>query len=100
MISGNAKSRLRAAFLLGRTMATNRTHTVILSPRQEEVYLLIVVEGLDTGRIAEKMGISYTTVKNLKRHVMDKKGVDSSLELAVQYYRQGIPRMLGKGAKR
>ncbi len=52
----------------------------LLSPRQREVCALIV-EGLTSREIAERLQITVHTVKAHRAEIMDRMGVDSIAEL-------------------
>ena len=52
-----------------------------LTEREKEV-MMLVVEGLTSKEIAERIGISYRTVENHRARVMNKTGSSNMLELA------------------
>jgi RNA polymerase sigma factor (sigma-70 family) len=43
-----------------------------LAPREREVYKLIFLEHMSTKGISDKLGISESTVRNIKKNIMDK----------------------------
>jgi len=55
--------------------------TSTLSPRQREIAGL-VAEGLRESEIAERLGISISTVKIHKQHIYQKLGARNAVEMA------------------
>ena len=60
-----------------------------LTPRELEV-LAGMTEGLTNRRIAERLGISYETVKEHVQHILRKVGVDDRTQAAVWAVRQSL----------
>lgn len=73
----------RQAVALFRKFAPKKTDTGALSDREQEI-LSLLVQGLNNEEIAEKLFISYTTVKNHLRHIYEKMHVHSKPELLVK----------------
>lgn len=59
-----------------------------MTVRQREVYMLIVESGLDDLSISEQLGMAYSTEKMHVRALRNELGVDSRLQMAVQYWRK------------
>jgi len=74
-IERHTQTRAEAAEL-----ARLRERLDALTPREREV-MSLVVAGLLNKQIAKRLGITETTVKLHRRHVMEKTGVDSVAEL-------------------
>lgn len=64
-----------------------------LAPRQMEIAVL-AAKGFNDREIADMLGVSAKTVSPLRHKAMEKVGVDSIAQLAVQAYRGGL---LGDG---
>jgi DNA-binding NarL/FixJ family response regulator len=60
-----------------------------LSPREREVWALLV-QGLSSAEIAERLVISVRTVESHRQHVMEKLDVHSMAELVKRALREGI----------
>ena len=63
-----------------------------LSPREKEIVELLAM-GLSGKDIANKLQISYTTVRNTLTSVYGKLNIDHSGQLIVAYYLNEIPNM-------
>lgn len=57
-----------------------RTRSVPLTPREEDV-LLLLAEGLRNEEIARRLGIEDSTVKKHRQNIRDKTGCDTPVEL-------------------
>jgi two-component system, NarL family, nitrate/nitrite response regulator NarL len=57
-----------------------------LTPREREV-IALVAEGLSNKQIAQRLSISDTTTKNHVHNILDKLGLQSRSQMAVQYIR-------------
>ncbi len=57
-----------------------------LTPREREVYLLVVEEAMTYKDIARRLGIGIETVRRHLANVKDKTGMTTCLELAVRHY--------------
>jgi DNA-binding CsgD family transcriptional regulator len=57
-----------------------------LTPREREVYLLVVEEAMTYKDIARRLGIGLETVRRHLANVKDKTGMTTCLELAVRHY--------------
>ena len=66
-----------------------RRLAAFLTPREREC-LVLLVEGLDTGGIATKLGVSPATVRTHVQSVLMKLGVHSRLEAASYAVRYGL----------
>jgi DNA-binding CsgD family transcriptional regulator len=55
-----------------------------LTPRENEV-LSLLARDVSLEEIAEKLGVSYVTVRNHTQHIREKLEVHSTLEAVVQY---------------
>jgi two-component system nitrate/nitrite response regulator NarL len=62
-----------------------------LTPRERQV-LGLMAEGLDNREIAERLGVSYATVRSHVRHLLGKLGARSKLEAVVRAADWGLPR--------
>jgi len=60
-----------------------------LSPREREICKL-VLDGLDNDIIAERLHLSYHTIKNHCRHIHEKVGVTSRVELVLALLGNGL----------
>lgn len=59
-----------------------------LTPRERQVYLLVVEDAMSYGEIATSLGIGLETVKRHLANVKNKTGMTTCLELAVRHYRK------------
>jgi DNA-binding CsgD family transcriptional regulator len=66
---------------------TNETN-LDLTPREREIYLLVVEDAMTYKDIANRLGIGVETVKRHLANVKDKTGMTTCLELAVRHYRR------------
>ena len=57
-----------------------------LTPREREVYLLVVEEAMTYKDIARRLGIGIETVRRHLANVKEKTGMTTCLELAVRHY--------------
>jgi DNA-binding CsgD family transcriptional regulator len=57
-----------------------------LTPREREVYLLVVEEAMTYKDIARRLGIGLETVRRHLANVKEKTGMTTCLELAVRHY--------------
>jgi DNA-binding NarL/FixJ family response regulator len=60
-----------------------------LTPRERQL-LPLLAEGLDDVAMAERLGISHTTVRNYMVHILDKFNVDSRLQALVLAAHYGL----------
>jgi DNA-binding CsgD family transcriptional regulator len=76
----------------------------VLTPREWEVFDLIVWEGLDNQEISESLGISVRSAKFHVGNVLRKMGTPDRLKLTVTYWRSRVegdnPRGMKKGARK
>ena len=63
-----------------------RPTLVPLTPREEQVYRLIVDEGISRPDIAERLGCAKNTVGRHIGTILAKTGADSQLQMAVWHY--------------
>jgi DNA-binding CsgD family transcriptional regulator len=61
----------------------------VLTPRQREV-LQLLAEGLDTGEIAERLGVAPETARNHIRGLLGRLEAHSRLEAVVFARRRGL----------
>ena len=61
------------------------------TPREQQVFEMIVGEAMDSPEIAKRIGLSMSRVQGLKYNIYNKTGFSTALELAVAYYRGGLP---------
>jgi len=54
--------------------------------REEEIYRIVVEEGISRKDIADRLGIGLYTVINHMRALLNKTGADSQLQMAVWHY--------------
>jgi two-component system, NarL family, nitrate/nitrite response regulator NarL len=66
-----------------------------LTPREREVYLLVVEDAMSYKDIASRLGIGLETVKRHLANVKDKTGMTTCLELAVRHYRRNQGAFIG-----
>lgn len=59
-----------------------------LTPREREVYLLVVEEAMTYKDIARRLGIGLETVRRHLANVKDKTGITTCLELAVKHHKK------------
>jgi DNA-binding NarL/FixJ family response regulator len=67
-----------------RQRATQRNETAGLTPREEEV-LALLSKGFANKEIADKMSVSYETVRDHLRHIYEKLHVHSRTEAVARY---------------
>jgi len=63
-----------------------KMHLCDITPRQFEVYLLLVTTAIEGPELAKRLGISHPTLKVHTSRIFDLLGVDSRLELMTQYH--------------
>jgi DNA-binding NarL/FixJ family response regulator len=61
-----------------------------LTPRERQV-LGLMAEGMDNRDVAQRLGVSYTTVRSHVRHLLTKLGARSKLEAVVRAADWGLP---------
>jgi DNA-binding CsgD family transcriptional regulator len=66
-----------------------------LTPREREVYLLVVEEAMTYKDIARRLGIGLETVRRHLANVKDKTGMTTCLELAVRHHKKKGKRATG-----
>ena len=59
-----------------------------LSSREQQVYNLIISEGLTVQQMANRLYLSVGTVKRVLRDIYLKKQVSSKLELTIKHYKE------------
>ncbi|RZA30475.1 MAG: response regulator transcription factor, partial [Lysobacteraceae bacterium] len=89
-----ARLRYQAGAQQHGEMADLRRRLDLLTPREREVFEL-VVRGMLNKQIAYQLGNTERTVKAQRHSVMDKMGVDSLAELVQAASRLGILQKLG-----
>jgi len=57
-----------------------------LTPREQEVYQLIVEEGISRQELAGRLGIALQTVARHIYSLLQKTGADSQLQMVVWHY--------------
>jgi len=100
--SDSSRSVLGIALPLGRTEPLRRAplpDAKPLTPRQDEV-LRLLAEGLDTGTIAERMGVALETARNHIRAVLRRLDAHSRLEAVINGARMGLLDLHSVGAHR
>lgn len=73
-----------------RKRAAERDQTAQLTPREEEV-LALLSKGFANKEIAEKMSVSYETVRDHLRHIYEKLHVHSRTEAVARYLATSAP---------
>ncbi len=68
-----------------RKRSTQRSESACLTPREEEV-LTLLSKGFANKEIAEKMSLSYETVRAHLKHIYDKLHVHSRTEAVARYF--------------
>ena len=61
----------------------------ILSPREREI-LRLMAEGRSAREIADRLFISYATVRNHTQHILEKLHMHSKLEAVALAYKEGL----------
>ena len=74
--NGNAISKLRQS----------PSRPMNLTPREQEVYQLIVEEGISRQELADRLGIALQTVVRHIYSLLQKTGADSQLQMVVWHY--------------
>ena len=93
-LAASGEALVSAALLrqvLPRLTRTDRRRSTDLTPREIEV-LELLAEGLPTPTIAERLYVSYNTVRNHVQSILMKLGVHSRLEAVSTAVREGIIR--------
>ena len=62
-----------------------------LTKIEQRIYLLVCEEALSYREITTLLGLSGETVKHYMQNIRDKKGMDTTLGLVVQYYKDHLP---------
>ena len=78
-----------AKLMLAEVRTETETSEPLISPREEEV-LQLVVDGLNTGEIAERLYISQKTVKNHLASIYDKLDASDRTQAVLTAVRMGI----------
>ena len=81
-----------ATLMLSAARANDHIDTPLISPREEEV-LQLVVDGLGTNEIAERLYISQKTVKNHLASIYDKLHASDRTQAVLTAVRMGIVRI-------
>jgi DNA-binding NarL/FixJ family response regulator len=69
-----------------------RSRSLIFTPREQQVYDLIVFEGLADKEIARRIDLSPSTIKGIVQSVMSKRGASTRTILVVNHYKkQQVP---------
>jgi DNA-binding NarL/FixJ family response regulator len=71
-----------------------------LTPRENEVFDLIVMEGLDNQEISDSLGISVRSAKFHVGNVLRKMGTADRLKLTVTYWRAKVEGRAPRGASK
>jgi DNA-binding NarL/FixJ family response regulator len=78
--------------VLSRLRSVRQGPNVDLTPREREI-LRLMAQGLQTGEIAVRLGLSLSTVRNHIQNVLVKLGAHSKLEAVATAVRSGIVRI-------
>ena len=57
-----------------------------LTPREQEIYDLLVSEGLRRLDMAERLGIKYGSMRRHMQNIYTKTGAESAVQLVVWHY--------------
>jgi DNA-binding NarL/FixJ family response regulator len=82
--------RLAALLTLRRERAERSRRLDSLTPREREI-LSLMAEGMDNRQVAERLHVSYATVRSHVRHLLGKLGARSKLEAVVRAADWGVP---------
>jgi two-component system, NarL family, nitrate/nitrite response regulator NarL len=82
--------RLAALLTLRRERAERSRRLDSLTPREREI-LSLMAEGMDNRQVAERLHVSYATVRSHVRHLLGKLGARSKLEAVVRAVDWGLP---------
>jgi two-component system, NarL family, nitrate/nitrite response regulator NarL len=82
--------RLAALLTLRRERAERSRRLDSLTPREREI-LSLMAEGMDNRQVAERLHVSYATVRSHVRHLLGKLGARSKLEAVVRAADWGMP---------
>jgi two-component system, NarL family, nitrate/nitrite response regulator NarL len=82
--------RLAALLTLRRERAERSRRLDSLTPREREI-LSLMAEGMDNRQVAQRLHVSYATVRSHVRHLLGKLGARSKLEAVVRAVDWGLP---------
>lgn len=63
---------------------------VRITPRQLDILRELLADGAEGREIAERLGVSYETVRSHMRHIYSAAGLDRREQLIVAYFRKQI----------
>lgn len=82
--------RLASLLTLRRERAERSRRLDSLTPREREI-LSLMAEGMDNRQVADRLHVSYATVRSHVRHLLGKLGARSKLEAVVRATDWGLP---------